>query len=118
MIKSKYQIYQIAKFVILSAIIIKYFYLEMQFPPSLVLILLILVVIRLLPITRYIERKIVKHYPNYNNLNSWIKRLILFAFYVVIYAILKVIIVNVIMIEILGIPVEQQISDLISKAPQ
>lgn len=84
-------------------------------PVVLVLILEILLFIKILPIKKVIEEKIVRYYPKYDNFNIWIKRLILFVSYILIYVILKFIIVNIIMIEILNIPVEEQIYDFINK---
>jgi len=101
--KSKYQIYQIIKFVVLSYIIMDFLYFRMQMPVVLVIILEILLFIKLFPITKYIEGNIIKFYPKYSNLNIWIKRLILFIFYILIYVILKFLIVNVIMIKILNV---------------
>ena len=114
--KSKYQIYQIAKFAILSFIIIYSLYFKAHMPLSLVLILEILLLIKILPVTKFVEGKIAKYYPSYNNFNIWIKRLILFAFWVLIYVILKFIIVNIIMIKLLNIPVEEQIYDFINRS--
>lgn len=113
--KSKYQIYQIAKFVVLSAIIIYYFYFRMHMPASLVLILEILLFIKLLPVTKFVEGVIVEYFQEYKNLNAWTKRIILFTSYVLIYVILKTIIVNVIMIGVLNIPVEEQIYEFINQ---
>ena len=113
--KSKYQIYQIAKFVILSVIIIYFLYFKMHIPVTLVLILEILLFIKLLPITKFVEGKIIRYYPKYDNFNIWIKRLILLVSWILIFIILKFIIVNIIMIKILNIPVEQQIYDFINK---
>ena len=113
--KSKYQIYQIAKFIILSVLLIYGLYFKMHIPLTLVLILEILLFIKVLPITKFVEERIVKCCPKYNNFNIWIKRLILFGFYILIFIILKFIIVNIIMIKILNIPVEQQIYDFINK---
>ena len=113
--KSKYQIYQIAKFVVLSAIIIYYLYFRWRMPIVLVIILEILLFIKILPITKFIEDRVTKYYPKYNDFNIWIKRLIRFVFYILIYMILKFIIVNIIMIEILNIPVEEQIYDFINR---
>ncbi len=113
--KSKYQTYQIAKFVILSVLLIYGLYFKMHIPLTLVLILEILLFIKILPITKFVEEKILKYYPKYNNFNIWIKRLILFGFYILIFIILKFVIVNVIMMKILNIPVEEQIYDFINK---
>ena len=113
--KSKYQTYQIAKFVILSVLLIYGLYFKMHIPLTLVLILEILLFIKVLPITKFVENKILRYYPKYNNFNIWIKRLILFGFYILIFIILKFVIVNIIMIKILNIPVEQQIYDFINK---
>ena len=107
--------YQIVKFIVLSAIIVYALHFNYGMPMSLVLILEILLLIKLLPITQLIEKGIIRYYPKYKNLNIWVKRLILFAFYILAYIILKFVIVNVIMIGILNIPVEEQINDFISR---
>jgi len=111
----KYQIYQITKFIVLSAIIIYFLYFKYNFPITLVLILELLLVIKLLPITKFIEKQIIKFYPKYNALNKWLKRLILLICFILIYVILKYLIVNIIMMKILGIPVEEQINDFINR---
>lgn len=103
------------KFVVLSAIIIYFLYFKMGMPIVLVLILEILLFIKMLPVTKFIEKIIVRYYPKYNNFNIWVKRLIMFVFFILIYVILKFIIVNIIMIKILNIPVEEQIYDFINK---
>jgi len=108
--------YKILKFIVLSFIIIYYLYLKMHMPITLIIILEILLLIKLLPISEYLEKRILKYYPKYKNLNIWIKRLILFIFYVLIYMILKFIIVKIILIGMLGLPVEEQIYDFINKS--
>ena len=112
---SKYQIYQIAKFFVLSFIIIYFLYFQWQMPLNLVMILEILLLIKILPITKYVEGKIVRYYPRYENFNIWIKRLILLVVYIVVYALLKFVVVNIIMIGILNIPIEEQIYDFIAR---
>ena len=97
--KSKYQIYQIAKFVILSIIIIYFMYFKMHIPLTLVLIFEILLFIKILPIRKFVEEKIIKYYPKYNNFNIWIKRLIFLVLYILIFEILKLVIINIIMIK-------------------
>ena len=87
----------------------------MGMPVVLVLILEILLLIKILPVTKFIEKIIVRYYPKYGNFNIWIKRLIMFVSFILIYVILKLIIVNIIMIKILNIPVEEQINDFINK---
>jgi len=110
--KSKYQI---AKFVILSVLIIYFLYFKYGLPIVLILILELLLVIKLLPLTPYIEKQIIKYYPRYNNFNKWKKRLILLICFILIYMILKYLIINIIMTKILNIPVEEQIYDFINK---
>jgi hypothetical protein len=121
--KNKKIIYQVSIFLILSFIIIRALYFKLHAPVSIVLFLEILLFIKLtmgiLPITKFVEEKIVRYYPKYNNFNIWIKRLILFVFYllifVILYTILKFIIVNIIMMKLLNIPVQDQIYDFINK---
>jgi len=113
--KSKYQLYQIAKFLILSFVIIYVLYFKSHMPVTLVLILEILLLIKLLPVRQFVEGKIISRYPHYSSLNVWIRRITLFAIYVLLYTVLKFIIVNVIMISILHIPVEEQIYDFINR---
>jgi len=112
---SKHRTYQIAKFLLLSYVIIYVLYFKSHMPVTLVLILEILLLIKLLPVRQLIEGKIIGRYPQYSSLNVWIRRIILFAVYVLLYTILKFIIVNVIMMSILHIPVEEQIYDFINK---
>ncbi len=112
---SRRQIYQIVKFVVLSAVIIYYLYFTMHMPASLVLILEILLFIKLLPVTKFVEGVVVEYFPDYENLNAWIKRVTLFILYVLIYVVLKFIIVNVVMIGIFNIPVEEQMYEFINQ---
>ena len=112
--KSKTQVYQIAKFVILSVMFIYSFYFKLHAPLSLILVLELLLFIKVLPITEFVDEKIVKYYPKYKKFNIWKKRLILFVFFILIFVILKFIIVNIIMIKILNIPIEEQIYEFIS----
>ena len=88
----------------------------MGLPVVLVIILEILLLIKLIPISRYFEKRVIKYYPKYENFNIWVKRFILLVFYILIYMILKYIIVNIIMIGILDIPIEEQIYDFINKS--
>jgi len=113
--KSGTQIYQIAKFVILSGIIIYFLYFKTHVPLSLILILELLLFIKVLPVTEFVDEKLVKYYPKYKKFNIWKKRLILFIFFILIFVILKFIIVNIIMIKILDIPVEEQIYEFINE---
>ncbi len=113
--KSKAQIYQIAKFVILSGIIIYFLHFKTHVPLSLILILELLLFIKVLPVTEFVDEKLVKYYPKYKKFNIWKKRLILFIFFILILVILKYIIVNIIMIKILNIPIEEQIYDFINE---
>jgi len=113
--KSKYRTYQIAKFLLLSYVIIYILYFKSHMPVTLVLILEILLLIKLLPVRQFVEGKIIGRYPHYSGLNVWIRRIILFAIYVLFYTVLRFIIVNIIMISILHIPVEEQIYDFINK---
>ena len=107
--------YQIAKFLLLSYIILYVLYFKSHMPITLVLILEILLLIKLLPVRQFIEGKIIGRYPHYSSLNVWIRRIILFAVYVLIYTVLKFIIVNIIMMAMLHIPVEEQIYDFINR---
>ncbi len=91
-------------------------YFKMHIPLTLVLIFEILLFIKILPIRKFVEEKIIKYYPKYNNFNIWIKRLIFLVFYILIFEILKLVIINIIMIKILNIPVEQQIYDFINQS--
>ena len=85
-------------------------------PLSLVLILELLLFIKVLPVTGFVDEKIVKYYPKYKKFNIWKKRLILFAFFILIFVILKFIIVNIIMIKILNsLPIEEQIYEFINE---
>ena len=112
---SKNMVYQIAKFAVLSFIIVYILYLQMDMPITLVLVLEILLLIKVLPVTKFVEKAFVKVYPKYVGLSIWAKRLLLFAFFILLYVILKFLIVNVIMIEILNIPVEEQINEFINR---
>ena len=87
--KSKTQIYQIAKFIILSFIIVYFLYFKTHVPLSLVLILELLLFIKVLPVTEFVEEKIVKYYPKYKKFNIWKKRLILFVFFIVLFILIK-----------------------------
>ena len=87
----------------------------MNLPLTLVLIFESILVIKLLPIRSLIEKTIVNHYPQYDNLNKWVKLLVVFSFYIVFFMILKFIIVNLIMTGLLNIPVEDQINEFIAK---
>ncbi|MBU4267041.1 MAG: hypothetical protein L6300_06920 [Syntrophaceae bacterium] len=107
--------YQIAKFLILSFVIVYALYFKSHMPVTLVLILEILLLIKLLPVRQFIEGKIISRYPQYSSLNVWVRRIILFAVYVLLYTVLKFIIVNVIMMAMLHIPVEEQIYDFINR---
>ncbi|MCK4397374.1 MAG: hypothetical protein KAV25_00085 [Methanophagales archaeon] len=113
--KPKTPIYQIAKFVILSFIIIYFLYFKAHMPLSLVLILELLLFIKVLPVTEFVDEKLVKYYPKYKKFNIWKKRAILFAFFVFIFVILKFIIINIMIIKILNIPIEEQIYEFINK---
>jgi len=113
--KSRTQIYQIAKFVIFSSIIVYFLYFKTHMPLSLVLILELLLFIKVLPVTGFVDEKIVKYYPKYKKFNIWKKRLILFVSFILIFVILKFIIVNIIMIKILNIPIEEQIYEFINE---
>jgi hypothetical protein len=73
----KKTIYQIVRFFIISFFIIYFLYIKESLPISIILLLEILLLAKTLPITKFIEGKIVKHYPRYQNLNIWVKRLIL-----------------------------------------
>ncbi len=114
--KSKSLIYRISKFVILSFIIIYFFYFKMNMPVSLVLIFELLLLIKLLPISKFIEKKLIKIYPKYSKFNIWVKRLILLVCFIIVYLILKLIIINLILEGIFNIPVEEQINDFINKS--
>jgi len=107
--------YQIVKFLILSFVIVYVLYFKSHMPVTLVLILEILLLIKLLPVRQFIEEKIISRYPHYSSLNVWIRRIILFAVYILLYTVLKFIVVNVIMVGILNIPVEEQIYDFINQ---
>ena len=67
-----------AKFVILSFIIVYFLYFKTHVPLSLVLILELLLFIKVLPVTKFVEEKILLNiYPKYKKFSIWKKGLIL-----------------------------------------
>ena len=110
---SKYNIYKWSKFIILSLVVIFLFYFKLNMPISLVLIFELLLIIQLLPISSFTEKRIIKYYPEYKKFNIWVKRLILLVVFILVYLILKFIIIDIILTKIFDIPVQAQIKDFV-----
>lgn len=112
----KYRVYQWARFLILSFIVIYLFYFKLGISLTLVIILEIFVIIRSIPVTKFAERKIIQYYPKYKKFNKWIKRFILLVIYVIFFIILKFIILDLIIEGIFNVSVSEQINDLINQS--
>jgi len=115
---TKKTIYQIIKFLIMSFFIIYFLYIKGNFPISLIIVFEVLLVAKTLPITEFIKKKIIEYFPRYQSFNIWMRRLILLIVWFLIYAALKFIIIDIFMMQILHIPVEQQIYEFMEHMQQ
>ena len=116
--RSKYQIYKYARFLVFTFIVIYSFYHRMRMPLSLVIALEILLLIRTLPVRKFIERRFLTMYPGYRHLSVFLRRMIVLSSYIMLFLIAKFTVMDIIMTRIMEIPVNEQLNELVEKVQE
>ncbi|MBD3398635.1 hypothetical protein GF412_05340 [Candidatus Micrarchaeota archaeon] len=101
----------IIRFLLLTAIV-SFFYLEGLISLTLFMFFEIIFLIRFIHVKKYVEMKLLNHYPAYEHLPGWAKWIIILLAYLVIFIILKWILINVIIEGVLNIPINNEIQEL------
>jgi hypothetical protein len=99
------------RFILLSAII-SLFYLEGLISLTLFMFFEIIFLIRFINVKKYVEMKLLNHYPAYEHLPGWAKWVIVLIAYLIIFIILKWILINIILEGIFHIPINNEIQEL------
>ncbi len=105
---------QLIRFILLSAIML-FFYFEGMISLILLLFFEILFLIRFIHVKKYLESKILNHYPAYEHLPGWAKWIVILIMYLIIFMIFKWIIVNIILEGIFHIPINSELQGMSAK---
>jgi len=105
--------YHILRAVVLSLIVIA-LTLAIDFPVSYAIVLILFFGIRAFDITAIIENKIREVYPGFISHHKWVQRAIPFILYIALLVVLKFMIIDVFMVNVLHIPVRAQLDEFVA----
>ncbi|MCP4647604.1 MAG: hypothetical protein GY852_07700 [bacterium] len=99
------------RFLLLSAFVL-FFYYEGMISLTLFLFFEIIFLIRFINVKKYLEMKLLNHYPAYEHLPGWAKWVIILIGYLIIFLILKWILINLILEGIFNIPINSELQEM------
>lgn len=105
---------QIIRFVLLSAIM-SLLYFSGIIPLDLFLFFELLYLIQFIHVKKYLEAKLLDHYPAYEHLPGWAKWAIIIIAYLIVFMILKWILINIILEGMFHIPINSELQQMSAK---
>ena len=102
---------QFIRFLLLSAFMF-FFYYEGMISLTLFLFFEIILLIQFINVKKYLEMKLLNHYPAYEHLPGWAKWAIIIIAYLLIFMLIKWILINIILEGIFHIPINNEIQEL------
>lgn len=102
---------QIIRFLFLSAIMFFAYYVGL-ISITLLLFFEILFLIRFIHIKKYLEMKLLGHYPAYEHLPGWAKWAIIIITYILVFMLIKWILINIILEGVFHIPINNELQEI------
>jgi|GEM_PF-3130242 len=85
-----------------------------HFPVYYAIILIAFFWIRVLPLTEFIDKKILEFHPSYGSSHHLIRRAIPYMVYIVLMVAMKLLVVDIIASEFLHLPVKEQLYEFLN----